>query len=340
MKINHFTIAFALIFLTYITLIEISNKEQISITEHLEEMDRYFQSAIDDGAGKLVTSENENLVVHKEKSAEAFLMSIYSSMGILDSPDKQELLREYLPIFAVTEESGFYVLYSDEYKDATGKKSFSKRWSEKIPYVYEDDDFVYNFTLEDNVILYDKNDLLNTTSEMKVISIDYHEMITSEKYENFRNIRPNNFMLNEESYELRKRETIIGLLEKNINYYVNQHNIIAQQYGVLYEFAMPVIDESEWVRSIIGPSIIVFFQGYPYEGTEETYNRFCVAGAQISKNTAYYVEDLGTYCIYHKYGCNHILDETKVTTYYSKKESAQAGAYACSICFPNTGVHK
>lgn len=340
MKMNHFTIAFALIFLTYTALIELSNKEQISIAEHLENMDRYFQSAIDDGAGKLVTSENERLVVHKEQSAEAFFMSLYSSMGILDSPDKQELLREYLPVFAVTEESGFYVLYSDEYTDATGNKSFSKRWSEKIPYVYEDEDFVYNFTLEDNVILYDKNGILNTPGDIKVVSIDYHEMLANEKYENFRKIRPDNFMLDEVSYEQKKRDTIIGVLETYMNYYVNQHNRIAKQYGILYEFTMPVVDESEWVRSVIGPSIIVFFQGYPYEGTKETYHRFCVAGAQISKKTAYYVEDLGTYCIYHKYRCNHVLDETKVTTYYSKKESAKAGAYACPICFPNTGVHK
>jgi hypothetical protein len=123
-----------------------------------------------------------------------------------------------------------------------------------------------------------------------------------------------------------------------MNEYCNQYNTIAKQYGITYHFGMPIIDNSEWSRSIDNPSIIVLFQGYPFgNGADNTYNRFAITGARINKKNRYYLEQKDWYYLYHKEDCIKLKGEGLFLLsepYYSIQECVKKGAYACPVCNP------
>jgi hypothetical protein len=271
-----------------------------------------------------------------------FFNSLYASMGITDNPEKQGLLNNYVPVIAVTYEDGYYIYFSEELKGSDNYMYTNKRWSEKFPYYYEDDDFIYSFTLTDKLTIYDKKNLLDTTKEQTVFTLDYHELSTAEEYAAFRAKRPGSFLLKDEDFYLIRKGTIINCIEKSLSYYCNKHNKIAQQLNITYNFALPVVDDSEWVRSIDNPSIVVLFQGYPYgDGSTDTYNRFAISGSNIKKDIVYYLEQKSWYYVYHKEGCSELSKDGLVfldEPYYTVSDCAKKGAYACPYCSGGNGA--
>jgi hypothetical protein len=339
--LHHFTILFVIIALTLFISSDIKTNNLVAVVREKEILDQNFNRAIDNAATYLVEVEGMNsLTINKEKAVNVFFNSIYSTLNITDNPEKQTLIKNYVPVIVVTCEDGYYIYYTDEYIGSDHYSYFNKRWSEKIPFYYEDNDFIYSFTLTDKLTLYDKNGLLDVTKEETIFTIDYHELSISKKYKNFREQKSEHFLLNEEKFNLIRKNTIISSIENSLTYYCNKHNNIAHQFGITYNFAMPTIDNSDWVRSIDNPSIMVMFQGYPYGvGVGGTYNRFDIAGSIIKKGEMYYIEQKEWYYLYHKEGCQELKKTDSIVflnePYYSVSDCAKKGAYACKICIPN-----
>lgn len=343
MKLYHFSIIFVIISLSLIVILDVKINNFIAVVEEKENLDNCFHNAIDDAVVHLVEVEGTTgLKDNRERAVEDFFLSMYASLNIVNNLQKQALIKNYIPVITVTTEDGYYLYYSDEYKGSDNYTYISKRCSEKMPYYYEDDDFIYGFTLTDIITLYDKNGLLDSTKVQQIFTLDYHDIKNSEAYATFRSQKPNSFLLDDEQYNLTRKNSIISCIEKSMNYYCNRHNSIARQYGITYNFAMPVIDNSEWIRSIDNPGMIVVFQGYPFgKGLNETYNRFAVAGARIKKNTVYYLEQKDWYYIYHKKGCPELKKEGIIFStepYYTVLDCVDKGAYACRECIDN-GVY-
>lgn len=338
MKLSHLTMLFAIIALAFVILIDIKTEDYKAMVQEKVNIDQSFRTAVDDAAIVLLEMDaNRGLVLNKNNAKEEFFTSLYSSLGILVAKDKQELIQAYVPVIAITGDDGFYMYYSDEFIAEDGFTYYSKRWSEKFPYYYEDSNFIYGFTLGDTITVYDKNKILDPLGEKLVHYIDYHEVQTSERYANFRLKCSNNFMLEDETFLLMKKEVIITEIEKSMKYYVNRHNKIARNYGITYNFTLPIIDNSDYVRSIDNPSVIAIFQGYPYGiSPEYTYNRVAMAGAKITKNKVYYLEQISWYYIYHQDNCEKLQETTYLIDlnhpYYNEEDCIQKGAYACEIC--------
>lgn len=342
MKLYHFAILFLLIAFTLFVTADIKANQLSVISEDIEKLDEAFQKATDDGVKDLVeVSGMDHLIINKEKSVNDFLTSMYAALGITDNRDKQELLKRYIPVIGVTCEDGYYMYYTDEYVGSDGYYTITKRWSEKQPYYYEDEDFIYRFNLNDMVTLYDKHGLLDSTKQQLIFTLNYKELSSSSVYEEFRQKRPDSFLLNDETFYLVRREHIVHVLEQSLEYAINNHNSIAKQMGISYIFTMPVIDESEWVRSIDDPCLMVLFQGYPIRDQIHTYNRMVIAGAKVSKKDVYYLEQKDWYFLYHKSDCSEInssglvyLDEPHDTVL----ECVEKGAFACKLCLEGKGV--
>lgn len=344
MKLSHFTMLFIIIAIAMVMFVDIRTEDYKTIIQEKISIDQAFNSAVDDGAKVLLEMDaNRGLALDKNKAKDEFFLSLYSSLGILVAKDKQELLQAYVPVITVTGEDGYYIYYSDEFIAEDGYTYYSKRWSEKFPYYYEDTNFIYGFTLGDTLTIYDKNKILDPLGEKEIHFIDYHEVQTSDKYSNFRLKCSDNFMLDDEMFLLKKKEVIITEIEKSMKYYVNRHNKIAKNYGITYNFALPIIDNSDYVRSIDNPSVMVIFQGYPYGNSlEYTYNRVSVAGAKLTKDNVYYLEQISWYYIYHQGNCERLDESTYLIDqqhpYYREEDCIKRGAYACEICI-NGGVN-
>jgi len=340
LKLHHFTITFALIAITFIVISDIRMEHLNTALNSKIEFDRCIDTAIDDAVRHLLeVGENNQIVINKEKAIESFFTSLYASFGILTNRDMQKQLDLYFPVIAVTVEDGYYIYYWDEYKDSDENTYAIHRWSEKLPYFYEDENFLYRFTLDDHIILFDKNDKLEPSGIQKVYQLNYNDI--GDKFP-YAFDTSEHILLNHDKFHTLRKTTIASLIENSMAYYISHHNKIASNYGITYNFSLPPISHNEWLPYLDNCSIFVVFQGYPF-GNEagDVYNRFASAGAKISKDALYYIEQVDWYRIYHRSGCPEMKEDRYLfdtEPYFTVEECVNEGAYACPIC-NNTGIN-
>ena len=268
--------------------------------------------------------------INKEEVLNKFFASLYSSLGIISDMSAQAEIEMYIPVILLCDIDGYYVYYYDEYKGADGNTYIERIWSEKLPYSYEDDYFVYRFTLSDMVYLYDKNNL--TGREEDVIRSDYKEFQNNPFYASFKTIYNDCILLNDEEFMLVRKGTIIDTLEKAMAYYTSRHNYIAAKQGITYSFSFPAGKQDEWAQYIDDVNLLVVFQGYPYGPERDyTYNKIASAGANIVKKPRYYVEEKSWYMLAHKQGCEKINESTTLLEdiFDSLEECVKLGAFCC-----------
>lgn len=320
--------------ITYVIISDISTNNLNAVINNKKEIDSYIDTAIDDAAIRLIdVGENNQIRVNKEKAVESFMTSLYSSFNILSNRDKQEGLSLYIPVIVVTVEDGYYIYYYDEYKDGEEYTHAIVRWSEKMPYYYEDDDFIYGFTLGDTISILDKNGILDSSGNQRVYEMNYQDI--EEKHPDIL-ATPDHFLLNDEKFNTVRKTKITELIESSMAYYISHHNKIASNYGITYNFSLPSISNNQWMPYLDDWGIFIMFQGYPY-GNEagEVYNRFASAGAKLSKDKFYYLEQVDWYLIYHKGDCSEVNESSilyRTDPYLTVRECVSKGAYACPEC--------
>lgn len=331
MKIYHFALIFLLFFLVAVIRTDISIGELNEIENEKENITLSLSSATSDAVNYLSkTGSYGGGSINKDEVLNKFFSSLYSSMGIISDKARQVETSMYIPLILLCDTDGYYVYYYDEYKATDGNTYIEPTWTEKMPYAYEDDKFIYRFTLTDRVYLYDKNNIFN--EEELVTQIEYKEFQVAPTYTDFRKNYSDSILLHDEDYDLVRKECIIHTLEDVMAYYTSRHNMIASRQGITYTFSFPVGRQDEWAEYIDDVNIIVVFQGYPYGPDRNyTYNKIASSAANIIKKPKYRVEEKSWYMLVHKEGCdkikeNSIMLEEKFDTV---EECARLGAYSC-----------
>lgn len=344
MRIHNLVIIFVVIAICFFAVLDIKSNNLEEVINNKERIERNITTAIDDGVGRLVlVSDNNKLTINRHGAVNSFFASLYSSFGITDDRDSIDKLNQYVPVITITTDDGYYIFYSDVYKASDGYMNVSKRWTEKLPYYYEDENFIYSFTFGEVVSLYDKTNCLSGGIEQKVYIMNYHDLRTKDEYSSFRSSHPDCILLNDEKFEIVRKESILKCIESSMAYYTSHHNRIAAQYGITYNFSLPPMKASEWAPYLDDVSMFVVFQGYPYgDQVGEVYNRIASAGAKISKYKMFYLEQIDWYYVYHRSSCPE-LDNGGLILFdeplYSIEECAKRGAYACPVCNGESGVN-
>lgn len=337
MKLHHFGIIFMVLAVAIFLMLDIRTSSLKAIYEESLTLERCLSQAVDDGANALVQSQDlRKLILSKNDGVQTFYTSMYSALGIASDIVAQEKIRRYIPVIAITDSDGLYLFYQDEYQ-VSGVKTIAMRWSEKYPYAYEDEYFVYHFTLGDTVKIYDKKHQLISNDKQPYLELDFHDLQNQEGYHTFRNEHAEHFLFHKELFQQVKRDVITHIICDKLAFYSNRYNHIAYQYGIEYHFSLPTISQSELMRSVEQPGMIVLFQGYPLREQNHYYNRTEVAGAQIFKKNHYYIE-LKDWCkIYHKSNCLECIkriDVDQSQMFFDIRDCVVEGAYACEVCCP------
>ncbi|WMJ87539.1 hypothetical protein [Anaerocolumna sp. MB42-C2] len=316
MKITNLAIIFFVLELLMITLIDIRLNNLTAITNKQVEYNKALDNAIDDGVMNLVeVDSNRKLILNKEVAVQQFFESLFANFGVIGNSHLENRLKNYIPVILVTDTDGFYINYSELYRSNDEVLTVSK-WSEKIPYFYEDNNIIYKFTLGDYITLYDRSANL-------IYEGDYHDL----------NAHFPGTLLAKDAFDQIRRSVIIGKIEEKMNYYINLHNNIAEQYGITYRFWLPQINKADWYQTVNDISMLVIFQGYPYNAAGlDTYNRYALGGARIKKSSAYFITKINDLKVYHKDSCKRIADSG--IPYYTKEECALEGAFPCPDCNP------
>lgn len=342
MKLSQLSILFVaiLVFLLAMSNTKTENLRATSSAKHL--MDERMESAVEDAANTfLQINSSKEYAMNKEDAADTFFNSLFASLGITSDPIMQDKVRAYTPLILVTQNEGYYLYYCDEYIDEDGAACITRRWTELMPYTYEDSNFIYRFTLDNNIVIYDKNKLLDSTGQIKNFDTTLEELRESETYKFLRTMMPENFIFDEELFPLVRQQSIINCIEEDMSWYVSHYNDFAEYYGITYNFSVPVSNISEWTETIKGPGVLVIFQGMPlWEDGDIIYNNIAFSGGGIQYGTIYYIEQKEWYYIYHKDGCPELENNSNISEkkYYSAKSCIELGAYGCEQCDP-TSVH-
>lgn len=331
MKIYHFTLLFAIFFFIAVVLIDISIGQLKSIETQKAEMTRNLDTAASDAVEYLATTGTYGTGnIKKEEVVARFFASLYSAMGIISDIRAQAEIEMYIPVILLCDIDGFYVNYYDEYVSIDGGTYSERVWSEKLPYSYEDEEFIYRFSLIDTLWIYD--DANRIGRDNKVIHVSHKEIMTDQAYSKFRLNNKSNFLIDEETFELVRKGAIINNLEVAMAYYTSRHNAIARRNGITYTYSFPAGKGEEWGHHIDDVNIIVVFQGYPYGGDRNfIYNKVASAGANIIRKPLYYIEEKSWYRLAHMEGCERLGSSTVLMeeVFESIGACAQLGAYAC-----------
>lgn len=317
MKWTNLAIVFFLLELSLFTILDVRMNNVQAVVNKKVEYSKALDSAIDDGVINLVeVDSNRNLILKKENAVEQFYQSLYANFGIIGNGVKENTLKGYIPIILVTDSDGFYIYYSDTYK-TNNEVLVVQRWSEKYPYVYEQDGLIFNFTLGNYLTVYDKNT----------------DSLYKGEYKDLVEVFPGSILANFDTFDAIRRNTIISRIEEKMNYYINQHNLVTKQFGITYNFWLPQIDKTDWYRTIDDISMLVVFQGYPYNvASLDTFNRYTIGGARIRRTNEFYITEENGRKYYHKSSCSHVIITDQ--QYYTKEECALEGAYPCIDCKP------
>lgn len=268
MKPGNISIIFLIIIIPFIFIQDMKINALTALYNNKMELDKCFESALDDGISGLVeVDKNRQIILHKQNAIDQFYNSLYSNLSVVGNNNFTNLLKIYIPIILITDNDGFYIFYSTtEIND--GDKILVQNFSEKTAYLYEDEHYIYNFTLNDYIYIYNNKGFKISEGQFKDI-ISYL----------------NNSSLNYENYYEIKNNTITNIIEKEMNHYIKEHNHIAKQFGIEYEFWLPEIDQDDWYRTVGDISLMVIMQGYPFDMVGNRYNRIGITGSRIKKRT-------------------------------------------------------
>jgi hypothetical protein len=330
MKLYHMSIIFLIFFITVVIKTDLNIGKMEQMEQEKAVLTESLYTAVSDAIRSVSDSGRYGgNSINKKELIDTFFSSLYSSLGILSDRNKQIELELCIPVILLCDYDGFYIYYYDEYKDRYGNSDTKRIWSEKVPYYYQDEDFIYRFTLTDIIGIYDVNKRF-TNAPQKLFEIDYHEVQTEELYRSYRLNHANSFLLKDEAYKLTKKTAIITQLEQILSYYTFEHNSIARQNGISYRFSFPPGQGEEWTRYMDDVNILVVFQGYPYGADgDDTFNKIASSGANILKRPVYYIEKKSWYQLAHKEDCEKLKGNTNVLEepVDSLQECAKLGAY-------------
>ena len=321
MKITKLAIVFVMVAICLMLPTDIKLNNLIAIENKRLQYDQSLESAVDDAVLKLIDMADigeTTYGLNKEACVDQFFNSLYANFGVIDSTVGKNRLKSYVPVLVVTDNDGYYISFVDTYKDSTDTPLYTRVWTDKKPYYYEEGNLIFVFTLGDIIKVYD--------TDNNEISEGYYEDLK----ERFSDVY---LFQDKDIFDQVKRNAIVGCIQEDMKYYINSYNKIAENFGITYDFYLPAVDENDWKRTIDSISLFVVFQGYPYGyGTNEVFNRYAYAGARVKKADMYFISERDGTKVYHRSDCDEITNYNNPV--YSKKECALQGAYPCEKCKP------
>lgn len=318
MKTTNLAIIFLLIVVPFYLILDKQISDQKLVNRLETQYSTALHTAVQDAAYALNQNEyQENEAsyqsskyfnANKGAAIETFWKSMNLNFGSGKDPVAQGVLAANVPVIAITDYSGFHIYAFTEYTDNTGNKIYKHVWKPEKPYAYSDGaGNSINFTLDSYVTVYEAN----TRTWLK----GYREEIAE-----FTDIA---LLKDPEKFDQIRRRTIVNAVQKDVAYFINQHNQYALRLGSYYDFKIPLIPNEEWTNSVDDIGIMAFIQGLPIGN--QFYNNYAFgSGRIVHKNVVYGTIDERTGLKYY-YRSNYPLNYRIQETFSSEKDAAAAG---------------
>lgn len=298
MKFYHFSLLFCILFLVFITVGDINFASQSKEKGEEQFLDQALSSSIDAAVNQLVSDEYHTIIHTAPTAIQTFFRTAYVWMNIEFDTLKQQQFNLYVPCIVIVDYDGIYLYYWTNSEDG-----LQMIQSNKIEYIFEEEGISYTFTLSKT---YKKTDLKKKLTQT--------------------------IQMNSKELELLQAECITSTIENAVERTMKEHNRIANQFGITYQFSFPVWKDSVFQNVIHTPTILLFFQGYPVCQGKETYEKYACCGAERVKKAGYFIMKEQSILYYHKPGCHHLDTDNPCEYAVDQKHCALLGAYPCPDC--------
>ena len=317
MKITDIAILFVIITLPFMQILRIKSDNLQATAYKTVLLNSYIDAAVEDASVAMIDEGTDSkITVSKEKALSAFLHTLFVNFKVKDNIGQNRLMA-YVPVIILIEYDGFHTFSMQEYLNSTNEKEEKMVWKPKRPYAYESEGFVYLFTLDSYVKVYDS--AINS----------FHEGTLDE----IKAVSAAPLLQDSKLFEEIRKRTIIEAIKSDVNNAINLHNTYAGRFGISYRFSPPSISNADWHRNIEDVGFLAFFQGIPIGLGGERFNSFALGGSRVVRSKSYYIQqDANGFFYYHKEHCTKLTERHEV--YDSREKCAKKGAFPCNVCRP------
>lgn len=317
MKITDLAILLVVITLPFMQILRIKADNLQNTAYKNVLLNSYIDAAVEDASIAMIEkSEGNKIAISRDKAMEAFLQTLYMNFNAKDSISKNRLTA-YIPVVVLIDYDGFYTCSMEEYINSDGDIEQKMIWKPKKPYAYKSGDFVYMFTLDSFVKVYDS------------VTGKFYEGSSEE----LKTQLPGTLLQEDELFENARKRTIIEAIKSDVNNAINLHNTYAGRFGISYRFSPPSISNADWHRNIEDIGFLAFIQGVPMGLGGERFNSYALGASRIVRNKAYYIQqDTNGLFYYHRSQCPNLTNKNEI--YDSREECAEKGAFPCHVCRP------
>ncbi len=318
MKLTDLAILFIVIVLPFMLVLRIQSDNLQGVVYRTTVINRYLDTAVEDACEEMIVSgSNNKMAISRDKALRAFYETLYTNFGVLRSDTSKITLSAYIPAIVMIDHDGYSVCSMEEYTNSEGDRELRMVWKPKKPYVYMCEEYVYLFTLDRQVKVYDSN------------ANKFYEGTRQELMPQIQGT----LIQQEGMFEDVRKRTIVEAIKRDVNEAINTHNAFATQFGISYHFCPPFISDSDWYRNIEDIGFLAFFQGLPIGLCGERYNHFALGAARIVRKNQYYIQqDMNGLFYYHRDCCDELTKRDE--PFDTREECALEGAFPCPVCNP------
>lgn len=279
MKQSSILILFILITIPFFIVFNIKNNFYSTVLYERTLLNNKLSKATNDAIA--IASNNNDFELNKDKVEEVFYKSFFVNLGVHYDEERKEYFNSYIPAIVIVDYDGVYIKAHIETNESDIYKT---TWSEKSLFTSNEDDYIINFTLSEDI---------------EVIDIANNTKYTGH-YSEFKDVL--SFCNSYNDFTRIKLQTIQNVIMRETNKHINTFSYADKNY----KFVLPDIEDTDWYNIIDNASVIVFVQNLPLVG-DVVYSNYAVGTSSIYNDKQYYLEvtEEGTNVI-HKRGCSSI----------------------------------
>lgn len=254
----------------------------------------YLTTATYDAAKEMHQSMVDNIALPEEKDREKVIKTFFNSLAMdfgYTTNEDMNRLHLYVPVVALIDTNGYYIAYNYEGKDpdTNEHKLFSvitsiNTWTTNLS--GEKGTYIVRYYLGHLVsVITPDGDEFYGSQEDVLSNLSGYSSVDADKFKTelgFTETPNETDALN--LYDSKRNSVIIMETEEKIEYYINQHNKIAESYNTSYTFSLPETDQDDWIRLVQNPTCIAFLQGMQVSNTTGYLNIYSLSGGELSKN--------------------------------------------------------
>ena len=322
MRRGHFILFFCFIFFGCLIGFGVRHYRNRVLSKERIEIEHAFVSASDVAAQKLALGANISLNERLENVSESFFATLSANLFLYEDEERATEAALYVPLLVVSDVEGFYLCVLER-GDTPEGTMLVRRWTECMPYTYEDDQLMYRIYLDGRVRTVSK-----TNGE--VVRTTYDEVKASAGLQSY--YAQSKLFSSDEMYETIRRASVAASIESQVSAVLATQSYIAGTYGINISYTCPSF-LSILPQEVEG-TFIAIYQGMPSAigtGYEHSGVR---AASYIKEKSLYYVSEprVGEhYRLAHKSGCEW-LSEGSVGPVERDIAIVTYGCYGCPKC--------